>query len=572
MREDAVVDWSAFLGDVGALSARLADGPARRWAIFTGESYAFAVALMATWQAGATAVVLPNAQPGAIADVVGSTDGLVTDSAAAAPGVPTVSALPTRPRHEWIAQPLARSLAAVELFTSGTTGDRKTVTKTIAHLEDEIAGLEDVWGATLDGRQTLGTVSHQHIYGLLFRVLWPLCAGRVFRSEALLFPEEMLARLHEADRAYLVSTPAHLRRLAMMREAATLGGVCQPFFSSGGAITEATAAQLIETVGFAPFEVFGSTETGGVAWRRQTHEEASLAWTPFVDVRVQLEPSGLLHVASPRVSAAGRGLAPGIHTMGDRVEMLDDGRFLVLGRSDRTVKIADKRLSLPDMEDRLLGHPWVADSALTVVGPVGQSRVGAVIVLTDEGRAKLSKAGRRAVSNDLTLHLAQYWDRVLLPRLFRYVPRLPEDAQGKITAAALTALFDASDPDTPWPVEIVEERASRDGEHASGTSTTRRLRVLRAAVFAGHFPELPVVPGYVQVEWVMEAAAELAGRALTVRRAEALKFRDLLRPEDLVDLRAELSEDGDCLTFRLNRPDGRIVSQGRFWLVDEAAS
>jgi acyl-CoA synthetase (AMP-forming)/AMP-acid ligase II/3-hydroxymyristoyl/3-hydroxydecanoyl-(acyl carrier protein) dehydratase len=551
------VRWATFAGDVGGLTARLGHVSHGRWAVFTEESYAFAVAVTAVWQAGGTAVVLPNAQPGALTDIAPGTNGLITDTRVVAAGAPTIPALSPEAIHDRALQPVPRALDAVELFTSGTTGDRKAVQKTIAHLEDEIAGLEAAWGPELDGRQALGTVSHQHIYGLLFRVLWPLTAGRAFRSEALLFPEEMLARLDDGARAYLVSTPAHLRRLTMMEKASALGRVCQPFFSSGGAISGITARDLIDTVGAAPFEVFGSTETGGVAWRRQTEDPGSTVWTAFPDVRVGAASSGSLHVASPRVSA------PGEFTMADRVEMLDDRRFQVLGRADRTVKIADKRLSLPDMEDRLLGHPWVAETALTVVGSAADARIGAVVVLTGEGRSRLASAGRRAIADDLTTHLARYWDRVLLPRRYRYVHRLPEDAQGKVTAAAVASLFGTVDEPAAWPVDILTE-------HTDGAACTRRLRVPAGDVFAGHFPDLPVVPGFVQIDWVMDAAVDLVGRPVTLRRIEGLKFRDLVRPEQVVDLRAELSEDRTCLTFKLSRQDGRVVSQGRCWLADDA--
>lgn len=562
-RAGVLLDWAAFAGHVGALHRILAEeGAAQgayadRWAVFAEDAYAFAVSLMAIWQAGGVPVVLPNSQPGTLSDAAASIRAFITDADITPSGVRAIRALQSPLVAAWRPAMLDRSASGVELFTSGTTGDRKTVVKTFAQLEDEISGLERSWGAVLEGCQAIGTVSHQHIYGLLFRVLWPLSAGRIFRAEALFYPEEMLARLGPSP-GYLVSTPAHLRRLADMRGASALARVCRPFFSSGAPLGEATAARLVETVGFAPLEVFGSTETGGVAWREQTGDAGSVAWTPFDDVRVRIETSGLLHVLSPRVSA------PGTFTMADRVGMLADGRFVLKGRSDRVVKVVGKRLSLPEMEERLLRHPSVGEAALTVVGPVGESRVVAAIVLTAKGRARLIDAGRRALSTELTAHLAPYWDRVLLPRVYRYVSRLPEDAQGKVDSAALAGLFEASADGTPWSPEILEEKGD-------GMTCTRRLRVPDAAAFEGHFPEMAVVPGFVQIDWVMDVAAHLTGHPMTLARLEALKFKDLLRPDEVVELRAELSEDSATLTFRLVRAGGRVVSQGRCWLVEETA-
>ena len=79
---------------------------------------------------------------------------------------------------------------------------------------------------------------------------------------------------------------------------------------------------------------------------------------------------------------------------------------------------------------------------------------------------------------------------------------------------------------------------------------------------SGHFPGFPVVPGVAQIGWVLDAArAVLAGPA-TLRAVEALKFKRLLRPADVVRLRVELSTDRTRVDFRLWDDDG-VVSSGR---------
>jgi GT2 family glycosyltransferase len=87
---------------------------------------------------------------------------------------------------------------------------------------------------------------------------------------------------------------------------------------------------------------------------------------------------------------------------------------------------------------------------------------------------------------------------------------------------------------------------------------------------AGHFPGFPVVPGVVQIGWVVETARELLGRAVTLEAIEALKFKRLLRPSDVVRLRVELSRDGRTLEFRL-ADDAAVVSSGRLRLAPLAA-
>jgi acyl-coenzyme A synthetase/AMP-(fatty) acid ligase len=128
--------------------------------------------------------------------------------------------------------------------------------------------------------------------------------------------------------------------------------------------------------------------------------------------------------------------------LGDRVRLLADGRFLALGRADRVLKIGEKRLSLPDMEERLLEHPWVAAVALLPLPRRGELRLAAAVVLAEQGRAALAQRGRRALGVELAGALAREWDRVLLPRVWRFVDALPEDAQGKLTVRRLRELFE----------------------------------------------------------------------------------------------------------------------------------
>jgi len=54
---------------------------------------------------------------------------------------------------------------------------------------------EDLWGETLGKLPVISTVSHQHIYGLLFRLLWPFSSGRVFQLATHTYPEHLLQAL-----------------------------------------------------------------------------------------------------------------------------------------------------------------------------------------------------------------------------------------------------------------------------------------------------------------------------------------------------------------------------------------
>jgi acyl-coenzyme A synthetase/AMP-(fatty) acid ligase len=545
--------------DVASLASLLAPLAGGRVALHCQDAYAFAVGLLALGQVGAVAVLVPSRQPGALLRLAGELAGFLldgTDTPRQIAGRPCTSPLAApRARRELVA--LEREAPWAELFTSGTTGDEKPVVKAVRHLEDEVAMLEARFGAALGpGARMLSTASPQHLYGLLFRVLWPLAAGRPFLRTALLHPEELAPSMEAADFA-LATTPVALRRLAERGALASHAARCRAVFSSGGPLDADVARRVNEALGAPPFEVYGSTETGGIAVRQQRAGDEP--WQPLPGVETAVDPEdGRLVVSSPFVSGGER--VDAVRTRlatGDRAEPAAGAGFRLRGRADRVVKIAEKRLSLPDMESRLREHPAVEEAALVMIEGPGEARVAAVVVLTPAGREAFAGGGRRALGRELSEHLARDFDRVLLPRAWRVVDALPRDAQGKVSARALRAVV--SEPATR-PELLAFERGPR--------GAVVEWRIPRdLAQLEGHFPGHPVVAGVVQVHWVMGVLEELLGAAAQLASLEALKFHELLGPDQRVRLRLETEEAPGSTRFRFQLADAtrpeRLFSSGR---------
>ena len=120
--------WSDLEGHVAGLCAQLASKPRGRWLLSCDSAYAFSVGLLALWQTGRVAVLPPNLQPESLRESARGTQGLISD--AMAPAV-------TKKAGAWKTVDPART--RLELFTSGSTGDRRSVPKTLAQLEAELA-------------------------------------------------------------------------------------------------------------------------------------------------------------------------------------------------------------------------------------------------------------------------------------------------------------------------------------------------------------------------------------------------------------------------------------------------
>lgn len=520
--------------------------PATRWLLVEDNTYRFLTGLFALLASGKQILLPPNAHVGTLADASRYADALLGAQvhsahlhSASLPTVPITlhSALTELPD---VALPILDKQLTITLLTSGSTGTPKHVTKTLAQLDTEIAALESLWGNSLGDAVILSTVSHQHIYGLLFRLLWPLCGHRAFATDTQAYPESLLAEIRQHKRVVLMSSPAQLSRFPVEKMTPELATQTVMTFSSGGELSIDAATRWHEQLGASPVEVFGSTETGGVAWRQQ---RLTPDWQPLPDVRLHTDPDGNLMVSSPWFSPD-TPLA-----MGDCARIAADGTFTLLGRADRVVKIAEKRVSLNAMEQHLCEHLWIASACVFTLP--GHDRLCAVVTLTPAGLEAMHSKQKRNITDSLRTHLLSHFERVVLPRKWRFPDALPMNTQGKTTLADLHKLF------------APPASHRQDGVLIDCIRHTPQQKILHitlpqgAAVFEGHFPDLPILPGVVQFDIAMHACADW--HPLTsFRRIDKLKFKEPVIP-------------GDCVTLTLdNLGQGRV--QFHYQLQDRPLS
>ena len=414
-----IVCWQAYSNSVVSLAHGLKLRSEMRWLLTSSDALDFSVQLLALLHAGKQVIIPPNTQVGTLTQLAGEFDAIVSNEFAL-----TGTTLPALPS-------LDPKVAAIALYTSGSTGKPKCVRKTLAQFEDEIAVLEALWGNALRDRAVVATVPHHHIYGLIFRILWPLSAGRLFDVVTCTHPDILQERIAEFHQNILVSSPAQLSRLPELAALPTVMAKTGLIFSSGGPLSIGTASEFHRDIGFDPIEIFGSTETGGIAWRRQC---VDAAWEPLPGVAVGRDDNGAMLLSSPFLADTSA------LSMDDGVELLSGGKFNLLGRLDRVVKIEEKRLSLPEMESVLATHAWVKSAAATSLTGRRQ-RVGVAVELSTDGLRQLANHGRRHVSQQLKHHLSERFESVLLPKQWRFLEQMPINAQGKLTYATITALF-----------------------------------------------------------------------------------------------------------------------------------
>jgi acyl-coenzyme A synthetase/AMP-(fatty) acid ligase/3-hydroxymyristoyl/3-hydroxydecanoyl-(acyl carrier protein) dehydratase len=555
---------SDFRSRIAAYRTRISETDGSRWGLYVEDVLEFGSAFFALLLEQREVVLLPHAQPGLLVELRHTVDRwMLTEPREGVPHVMTTAGLPANAdpsKHAWPTQ----IETPFTFYTSGSTGQGKQVAKTFDQLTREVSLLDQLWGTQAGDGVVFSTVSHQHIYGFLFRFLWPLFSGRSFWTENLLFPDALQTHMAKNAQAVVVSCPAHLQRMPDLFDLAVLRQHCRLIFSSGGLLHAEHAHRIQERWKEPPIEVFGSTETGGVAHRQQWIGQPDTPWTPLATVELrQEEPGEQLSVRSPFVSIDGAD-ADGWFAMGDNVAIHPDGTFDLLGRTDRIAKIEQKRISLNAIEQRLCDHPSVSTCAVLVLPDQGdyvRTFLGAVLVLSDKGTRFQASTTKLALTRQLKEHLLVHFEAVTLPRRWVVVQALPANAQGKCTAADLLELF--ADKATPQDVRLPDVL----GEHVEGDQISLRCRVPeQLCYFDGHFDGQPIVPGVVQMNWAMHYAAQHFGVVTDAAAMQAIKFHNVMFPNDEFVMDLSHDREANRVTFRLAL-DEKAYSSGRVVLA-----
>ena len=529
-------DWQHFFSTL----------PGQKYALYLEDAIEVAAALWGAWHSGKIIVLPGDRLPSTLKQLSTLVDGAVGEMPSALPA-PTKGSAPNS---------LSRSVLDLEktaliIFTSGSTGEPSAIEKKLSQLQAEVSALEMCFGDKLGNALIYGTVSQQHIYGLLFRVLWPLTAGRVFYTERLEYPEQIAELLSTQD-SVLIASPAHLKRLPDSLNWQPMTSHLRAVFSSGGPLSAESSDKVTQLWHCRPIEVFGSSETGGIAWRQS--ENGATSWQPLPGVEWEIVDEHLQirsrHLANEQWFVTQ-----------DRAALRDANKFELLGRSDRIIKLEERRISLTAIERSLHTSEWIQECKLVVL-PGQRERLAAVAVLSTAGKKILQSKGKLTVVNQLRSGLDGSVDPIAIPRHWRFLDIMPSDSQGKTSQRVLAELFRMSLP----PTKSLQR---------TGDSAQLELEINKdLIIFDGHFSkQAAVVPGVALIDWAIKHARELFSFDHSFLRIEALKFQQIIRPGNNIHLDLQWNAVKGVLMFRYESAKG-VHANGRivFSLLEKASA
>ena len=443
MASDDFLGWDTFYQDVYVLSLKLNHHPQRKWALCFDDSYYFAVAFMAAIHSGKELILPSNYQAGALTEISAYFDGILLDSAIEMNKgkilLPVNKKFITDNEFEFKQanfKELDLDNIRLTLFTSGSSGIPKAVTKNLKLLDAEIQQLESLWGEKIADCKIYSSVSHQHIYGLLFRVLWPLCYQRPFARQNVVYPEQIMSKSNANH--CLISSPALLKRLGQQVSDCEHSNDYRAIFSSGGPLSFDCAQYALQLFSACLIEIYGSTETGGIAYRQQL--TMNIPWQIFSCHRIRLNEKGCLEIQSPFIEFESAFNA--WYSTSDLCELIDSTQFILKGRSDRILKIEEKRISLTEVERHLTNLTWINEAAILPINDEKRLYLAAVITLSNDGLQLLNDIGKGQFNLAIRKALYKWLEPVGVPRRFRVVDDIPVNSQGKRQMSQLKCLFE----------------------------------------------------------------------------------------------------------------------------------
>ncbi|RZQ61177.1 AMP-binding protein [Amycolatopsis suaedae] len=309
----------------------------------------------------------------------------------------------------------------IDFSTSGTTGPSRTWRRLAHRVWDEagmLAGFvaDDVPGAVVS------FVPPAHLFGALTSVLVPAHLGvPVWYRPAFVGAMPRVGR----SRVVVMATPWIFQLL--LQHLDWVRGFERITVLYGGAMLPATAGRFLREAGprrARIVEVLGSTEAGGVGVRTWREGEPP-PWNLFPDVefaeKSTVDEVVPLVVRSPRLAFRPGEAPPPVWEADDRVTHLPDGRFLLVGRGGRLVKVNGRRINLDEAEYTLRSVLDCEDLALV---PVHDERIGEHVELL-----LVPAAGTGVADLDLAAAFARLGVR---PKKLHVVSRIERSALGKL--------------------------------------------------------------------------------------------------------------------------------------------
>ena len=411
----------------------------------------------------------------------------------------------------------------VNFFTSGSSGRSKCIKKNLASLIKEGFLVNETLKINGNDLILTSSASCSHLFGLTFGFMFPLCNHIPMYTESVNYPD-----LYNVDNSIFVSTPAFLD---MVRKNNIKLNQAKYIISSGSRLKKETFEYLEKFTNV--IEIYGSTETGAIAFRRNSKDEYM---SLLKDVGVlPLEDSSIVRTPYDNFKPI---------EIKDKIEVFGN-EILLKNRTDRLLKIQDKRVSAEGLESYLNDNPMLYDSYCFKL----QDKVACMGALSEAGIEFLLKNSVAELSKNLKKHLKSKSE--IVPQRWRFIDYIPLTERGKTDKEFIERMFNIN---ISFPI-ILDRKVSENNV------TLKMYFHKNCDFYSGHFPNFPITPGVAQLYFASFWGEYFFREKLVDGQIKRIKFNNIIQAGEIVTLNLVKKDNGVCFEYQ---NDDKIFSSGAF--------
>jgi acyl-coenzyme A synthetase/AMP-(fatty) acid ligase len=380
------------------------------------DRYHFLVVFTASMLEARTTIMPANHSEGELARLTSANKDvqLINDSVVAA--ICRSDAVSLADNFSWKVDLVPDAMIVAELYTSGSTGTP------VAHYKS--------WRQLLNGAQQvytrfglnraiqtsiIATVPPQHMFGFEMSIVLPLVCGVYIHHDQPFYPLDIQSVVDEMPLPrILVTTPIHLKACITQQNG---WHEIEKVISATSPLSVEVAHQVESLMNTKAEEIYGCSEIGAIATRRLSKNPD---W--------ELLPDYSLSIVNEQAQLQVPALAKPV-TLPDKLEIISDRAFRLVGRATDMIKIGGKRGSLAELTSRLKALQGVEDAVVFIHEHKQSQRQRLAALVIAQGFT--SEQLREALSKEI--------DPVFLPRPLCIVQALPYTSTGKLRRVDLLA-------------------------------------------------------------------------------------------------------------------------------------
>lgn len=409
---------------------------------------------------------------------------------------------------------------SINFFTSGSCAKPKIITKTLRNLiresEDLFEEFSDV--IPLDCRFTTTSIP-VHLFCLSFYIMFAFLNKFVINSERISFPEQV------EENTILISTPSFLDKFCDYDTKPSL------VLSAGSKLKDETFKKFPNII-----EIYGSTESGVIAFKTKA-DDTNLKLFKNVSLKTTETGAWIKSDFFPEDEIF----------VNDKIEILPDRKIVLNGRSDRIVKVQEKRISLSELEKNILHCGIVQDILCLKL----DEKLCAAVVLNDEGKEFFIKNGIIETKKFLKNYAGKVCE--IVPKKWRFLVEIPKTISGKNDIEKIKNIFSVK---LSYPFifkkEITPDEVLLDMTFYKNSN-----------FFNGHFENFPIAPGVVQLYFANHFIENFFGVELSKKVVKKMKFSNIITPDKKLTLK--LKNKGKIFEYTYMAND-TVFSSGIFLL------